>query len=193
LSFDPVMMAYLRNILEHNSPRSVQNGDQIDAINELLQQAQNENVSRQVTFRRAFRVFEIGYCLTLEQNDFRSRGWKPDPRADISNLGAYEAILQEIIDRGIVFFVEAKFEGNELKDGVEAIRKTKMSRAMKGAERMIDLAQGIRWLLTYDETVSPEPPGGLDLVGNALANTCRVMNVGLTEQVTIAKEIMRHE
>jgi hypothetical protein len=186
---EAVTMSFLRNVIEHH-PRNIQVADQIDKLEELVQRTQNERVPSHITHRRAFRCFEIGYSIVLEQNDFRSTQWKPDPRVDITNLGAYEAILQEIVDRGTVFFVEAKLEGNELKEGVEAIRKTKMKRAMQGAERMIDLAHGIRWLLESNTGVHE---GGFDLVGNALANTCRVMNVGLTEQVTIAKEIMRHE
>lgn len=196
MPFEPVTMSFLRNLLEHN-PKTHQNVDQVDVLNELLQRAQEERVQRNVTIRRAFRVFEIGYSLVLEQNDFRQKSWKPDPRVDIANIGAYEAILQEVVDRGTIYFVEAKLEGNELKEGVDAIRKTKMSRSMKGAERIIDLADGLRWLLTLDDSASMEAlqyaPGGFDLVGNALANVCRIMAIGLTTQIIIAKELMAHE
>src|SRR5580692_4553853 len=131
-------MAFLANVQAHNDPHITGvdhlNQDLVDQVIQLMSIHQQERVSDQVVHKRAIRAFEIGYSLALEQTDYKtSVKWMTDPRVDIANIGAYEAILQEVVDRGIVFFMEAALDGNQLTQGVEAIRKSKVSRAMKGA------------------------------------------------------------
>lgn len=186
--FEPVVNAHLGTILFLN-PVTASNGDLVDQFKELLYLSERESVTKTVSHRRAFRAFEIGYCVTLEGTQVKHRDWKPDPRIDIANLGAYEAILQEIVEQSTVFFVEAKLEGNELKAGTEAIRRTKMERALKGAENLLSTVGVLRRFLVAEAEVDMVPLG--NIIGSTLARICLDCNVGLTIQLKIAGEV-RH-